>query len=249
MPSLKELLSDDMGSTSIKTAAAASGSDIETLAAQLGIDFGEKTAGDESGPGKNGRGAMHENSTTDDRKHERSAERENEEAGEGGEHKTASFVGMEGLFNQCFPQDTLGAVKTASQSLMTKEAMREHRIGERAREYHEMRRDQRLDKLASDILMQKVAYGPLAKGPVANHNSENPNHMENDHAERNNGGKAMDLTPEFDNEMVPEHSDTIVGHEEWANGHNTIDNPKGVHHMKKAALALRKAQISALLED
>lgn len=161
-----------------------------------------------------------------------------EEEEEEGHAKKASLSGIEGLYDSLFPDDALGGIKTASQTELTKEAAYEEALGARSHDYFAERLNQRLVKLA---------YGALAHGTVANHESDHPNHMENNHAERNNGGKAMDLKPHFDNEMVPEHSDTIVGHEEWANGHNTIDNPKG-HSMAKKA-ALRKAQILAALED
>lgn len=169
---------------------------------------------------------------------EKEEEEEEEKEEEGKEHKTAGFTGIEGLYESLFPDDVLGGIKTASEFEQYKEASYEEALGERTRDYHEFRLGQRLEK---------IAYNALHKGTVADHESDHPNHIDNNHGERNNGGRAIDLRPSIDNEIVPEHSDAIVGHEEWANGHNTIDNPKGVHMQKKAAL--RKAQILAVLEQ
>jgi len=217
MPTLRDFLSSDAPTFQTKTASEDS---IDKLAAELGLWDGDSTKVAEFPPMK-----------AEGKKKEEEEEEEEEE----GHHKKASLQGIDGLYDSLFPDDMLGGVKTAAEMGLDKEAALQEALGASAHVTFQARFDDR---------MAKLAYAALSGGQVAGHDSEHPNHVPNDKGAKGNGGKPLDLSPEYSAELHPESSSAVVGKEEWSTGHNEIDS----HMAKKAALARRKQFLLAQLE-
>jgi len=216
MPTLRDFLSSDAPTFQTKTASEDS---IDKLAAELGLWDGDSTKVAEFPPMK-----------AEGKKKEEEEEEEDE-----GHDKKASLHGIDGLFGSLFPNDILGGVKTAAEISFDKEAAVQEALGAAAHKTCQARFDDR---------MSKIAYSALSGGQVAGHDSEHPNHVPNDKGAKGNGGKTLDLSPQYSTELHPESSSAVVGKEEWSTGHNEIDS----HMAKKAALARRKQFLLAQLE-
>lgn len=194
MPTLQELLmSDVMGSTQTKTAAAApaqAGDDasLEKIAMELGL-FSDS----EAAPAAKTAAA-----TT-------SEVLAAAEAAAAPAEKVAS-EGFGGLYESLFPDDSLGgSVKTAEEEKIAAEEA----LGARTWDHFAARFDARIEKLAYAALS-----GSAHKG-----DTEAPNHIPNNKGQRDAGGGAINTTPSVEDSVKDLHPEGGVG--KYEHGHKT----------------------------
>jgi len=215
MTTLQQLVEEDLGMTE-KTAAQvnAAGEDasLEKLASAIGLDldFEEKTAADG------------EEASFPPKKEEEEEEEGEEKEEEGEEEKTSSAdLGLEGLFGDFFPEDSLGEVKVASEEKLA--ADYQEYLGACSFDKFAERWDKRIEKIATDM-----STGTLHE------EAEVPQQLENNRAPA--AEQAIDTTPQVTDEVKKEDDERTVG-----------DYDHVQHNQMKTA-AMRKAALLAQLE-
>lgn len=188
MPTLQELLEKDMGFGSEKTASAetAQGSDeMDQLAAQMGFDFGKEAA--------------------EEKEEEEGSENEEKEDKE---EKHAS-IGMNGLYNELFPDDADLTEKTAEDEKVAFEMA----MGESAYDSFSDRFNKRMEKMASDVL---AGNATISSSTAANpsglvHTDTTPAQAQATNKPAD-AGDAISTDPTFTDEVKAKNDARTVGH-------------------------------------
>lgn len=211
MANLMELLAQDMGAGSTKVASAeTAGDDILALASELGLGFDfDKEAGEDE-----------DEDDKDDKKEEKKEEKKDDEgkAPFGGEVKAAA-AGLGDLFGELFPDEAPLTVKTAEQEKVAAEEA----LGARTWDYFAARFDNRIEKLAAEMILKAAEEGVQV-------DSTPPQAFENNKVV---SSKPMDTTPAVTDEMKAKNTPHTVGTES----------------QKTAAAALRKHFLLSQIED
>lgn len=205
MPSLQELMESSFGvGETEKVASDNSSEELDRIAAQLGLF--DKTAEEEK-------------------------EEDDEEEKE--EEKKGSVMGLDNLYNELFPEDSMLS-KTAEEQ---EKVAYEESLGARAYDYLSERWDRRIEKLAAEVL----AGGATISAPTAAEHDGNPHEdptipqAQQDNKPKNAKEK-IDTTPSYTDEVKKTNDARTVG--DYQQKHAAIQQA-----------ALRKAFLISQLDD
>lgn len=220
MPTLKEILEDDLGvsSGSEKVASAEKpGTDeIEKLAMEIGL-FGnaEPANAAPAAPAK-----------------EETQKVASESPGEVNKQTKEAHMGLDSLYDNLFPEDSgmVGSEKTAE---LEKRAY-EEKLGSRAFDHFAKRWDSRVEKLAAEMAGSATVAAEVASPSGGNpHGDSQPGQRQLNNRPAD-ASKAIDTSPEVTDVVKPQSGDEVVGDEK-------------AQQMKAAAL--RKHLLLSQLEE